>query len=112
MGILIGSVGVLNCKDYDCWDFYTNPMSALHKYIWKSDGNENGVRKRENISIYMTNKMYVFQIINSSDYIALSRVLRNGLTCAPETEILIDQDSEDSHEKNGSIKLLIFKTSL
>ena len=41
------------------------------------------------------------------DFIVLSRVLRNGLNCAPETEILIDQDSpldsEDSHEKNGSI---------
>ena len=55
----------------------------------------------------MTNKTQVLQIINSSDSIALSRVLRNGLNCAPETEILIDQDSpldsEDSHDKNGSI---------
>ena len=49
--ILIGSVDILNCRDYDCWDFYTNPMSALHKYIWKSDGNENE-KKRENIYIY------------------------------------------------------------
>ena len=41
------------------------------------------------------------------DFIVLSRVLRNGLNCAPDTEILIDQDSpldsEDSHDKNGSI---------
>ena len=53
--ILIGSVDILNCRDYDCWDFYTNPMSALHKYIWKSDGNEN--EKKEKISLSMT--MYI-----------------------------------------------------
>ena len=66
----------------------------------------------------MTNKRYVFQIINSSDYIALSQVLHkklpllNGLNFVPETETLIDQDSEDSHEKNGSIRLLIFKLAV
>ena len=51
----------------------------------------------------MTNKRYskllIPRITLHFHEFYVKKYLYNGLNCAPETEILIDQDSEDSHEK-------------